>query len=262
LWHPLLDVSSPKKRAVKPPGRRASEARVASAASASVAVVSAPRERPGAPGGKRDRNRRERTALLGRTGLALFLARGIEVVTIDDICGAADVAKGSFYRYFADKEALVEALVTPVEQALRTALEGCEARLGQAEDAEALRGAYQGLALALLPVALGHLDVLRLYLQERAAPAVGARAPLAGLARTIDEGAVRLTEVAIERGLIDVPDPRVSAFIVVGAIERLAHGVLQGSLEASPVDIFTTLIRLVLDGVRGRRARPEREERR
>ena len=126
-------------------------------------------------------------------------------------------------------------------------------------DAEAL---VEPVALALLPVALGHLDVLRLYLQERAAPAVGARAPLAGLARTIDEGAVRLTEVAIERGLIDVPDPRVSAFIVVGAIERLAHGVLQGSLEASPVDIFTTLIRLVLDGVRGRRARPEREERR
>jgi AcrR family transcriptional regulator len=219
-----------------------------------VRVVSAPAERPGAPGGKRDRNRRERTAALGQTALALFLARGIEVVTIEDICRAADVAKGSFYRYFEDKEALVEALVTPVDQAVRAALDGCEARLREARDEAALHAAYQSLALALLPVALGHLDVFRLYLQQRSAPAVGARAPLAAFARTIDEGAIRLTRVAVDHGLLAVADPRISAYAVVGAIERLAHAVLDGSLDASPIDILTTLIRLVLDGIR---ARPE-----
>ncbi|GAB4213401.1 MAG: TetR/AcrR family transcriptional regulator [Sandaracinaceae bacterium] len=224
-------------------------------ARASVRVASAPTERPGAPGGKRDRNRRERTTALGQTALALFLARGIEVVTIDDICRAADVAKGSFYRYFEDKEALVEALVAPVDQAVRAALDGCEARLREARDEASLQAAYQGLALALLPVALGHLDVLRLYLQERSAPAVGARAPLAALARTIDEGAIRLTRVAVDHGLLAVGDPRISAYAVVGAIERLAHAVLDGSLDASPIDILTTLIRLVLEGIR---TRPER----
>lgn len=224
-------------------------------ARASVRVASAPAERPGAPGGKRDRNRRERTTALGQTALALFLARGIEVVTIDDICRAADVAKGSFYRYFEDKEALVEALVAPVDQAVRAALDGCEARLREARDEASLQAAYQGLALALLPVALGHLDVLRLYLQERSAPAVGARAPLAALARTIDEGAIRLTRVAVDHGLLAVGDPRISAYAVVGAIERLAHAVLDGSLDASPIDILTTLIRLVLEGIR---TRPER----
>lgn len=228
---------------------------------ASVALTTAPAERPGAPGGKRDRNRRERTTQLGQTALALFLARGIEVVTIDDICRAADVAKGSFYRYFADKEALVEALVTPVDVAVRAALDGCEARLQQASDDAALQAAYQGLALALLPVGLAHLDVLRLYLQERAAPPLGARAPLAALARTVDDGAVRLTRVAVERGLLDVSDPRISALIVVGAIERLAHAVLGGALDASPIDILTTLIRLVLDGVRTRREEPRSSRR-
>lgn len=222
------------------------------AARASVHVASAPTERPGAPGGKRDRNRRERTSLLGQTALSLFLARGIEVVTIDDICKAADVAKGSFYRYFEDKEGLVEALVLPVEAAVREALDGCEVRLREARDPTALNAAYQGLALALFPVALGHLDVFRLYLQERAAPPVGARAPLARFARTIDDGSVRLTRVAVERGLLHVSDPRISAYAVVGAIERLAQAVLNGDLDASPIDILTTLIRLVLDGVRTR----------
>lgn len=190
--------------------------------------------------------------MLGQTALSLFLARGIEVVTIDDICGAAEVAKGSFYRYFQDKEALVEALVTPVEAAVHEALDGCEARLREARDEASLNAAYQGLALALLPVALGHLDVFRLYLQERSAPPVGARAPLAAFARTIDEGSVRLTQVAVERGLLVVSDPRISAYAVVGAIERLAQAVLGGALDASPIDILTTLIRLVLDGVRAR----------
>lgn len=257
-------MSSTKKRVTKTSPKDAPRARGGSrvaGATASVAVASAPAERPGAPGGKRDRNRRERTTQLGQTALALFLARGIEVVTIDDICKAADVAKGSFYRYFEDKEALVEALVTPVDEAVREALDGCEARLHQAEDASALNAAYQGLALALFPVALGHLDVFRLYLQERAAPPVGARAPLAAFSRTVDEGAVRLTRVAVDRGLLHVPDPRISAFIVVGAVERLAQAVLSGSLDASPIDILTTLIRLVLDGVRAR-SRAEREERR
>lgn len=173
-------------------------------------------------------------------------------MTIDDICRAADVAKGSFYRYFEDKEALVAALVEPVDAAVREAFDVCEARLREAKDPESLDAAYQTLAIALLPVALGHLDVLRLYLQERAAPAVGARVPLAAFARTVDEGAVRLTRVAVEHGLLRVRDPRISAYAVVGAIERLAQAVLAGELDASPVEILTTLIQLVLDGVRAR----------
>ncbi len=219
---------------------------------ASPKVVSKPSERPGAPGGKRDRNRRERTSQLATTALALFLARGLEVVTIDDICQAAGVAKGSFYRYFRDKEALVESLVSPVDEIVRAAFAGCEARLREARDPAALQAAYQGLGLALLPAALAHLDVLRLYLQERAAPPVGVRAPLSALARTIDDGAIELTRVAVERGLLKVSDPRISALIVVGAIERLAHAVSSGELDASPLDIISSLIGVVLDGVRAR----------
>ena len=40
-----------------------------------------------------------------------FLERGIESVSIDDITREAGVAKGSFYRYFADKDALVGAVI-------------------------------------------------------------------------------------------------------------------------------------------------------
>ena len=83
--------------------------------------------------------------------------------------------------------------------------------------------------------------------------------PIGRLANTVDEGAIRLTRVAVEKGLLHVEDPRISAYAVVGAIERLSSAVLQGRLDASPIEILSTLIRLVLEGVRapGLRSRSE-----
>ena len=91
-----------------------------------------PSERPGQPGGRRDTNRRERTKALSDAALALFLARGIEVVTIEDITTRAGVAKGSFYRYFDDKQALVEALFAPVASKVMAAFDESIAKLRDA----------------------------------------------------------------------------------------------------------------------------------
>ena len=216
-------------------------------------TVIAVAKRPGLPGGKRDENRRQKSDALIAAALPLFLAHGVEAVTIDDITRAAKAAKGSFYRYFASKDALVAALVAPAATDVDGALARCAERLAAAQDRGSLFAAYQELALALVPLALYRLDVMRLYLQESRGPAVGARIPLVALSTRIDEGAIRLTTIAVEHGLLDVADPRISALAVVGAIERLAFSMLSGRLDASPVDIVATLIRMVLDGIAKRR---------
>jgi AcrR family transcriptional regulator len=213
------------------------------------AVTEGARRRPGKPGGKRDENRKAKTDALISAALPLFLAHGIEAVTIDDITRAAKAAKGSFYRYFSSKDALVEAIVAPAAHDVEQAFSRCAERLREAKDRASLFAAYQELALALVPLALHRLDVMRLYLQESRAPAVGARAPIVHLAEKIDRGAIDLTTVAVERGLLDVADPRISALAVVGAIQQLAYSVLSGKLDAPPVEIVATLIRLVLDGI-------------
>ena len=61
-----------------------------------------PPQRPGKAGGKRARNRQQRTDALIEAGLQLFLERGVENVPIDDIAREAGMAKGNFYRYFDD----------------------------------------------------------------------------------------------------------------------------------------------------------------
>lgn len=56
----------------------------------------------------------------------IFLRKGIATTSVDEIVAAADVAKGTFYLYFASKEALLQALqarfVAELDGALRAAL--------------------------------------------------------------------------------------------------------------------------------------------
>lgn len=208
-----------------------------------------PALRPGKPGGARDENRKAKTEALKKAALPLFLARGIEAVTIDEIAEGAGIAKGSFYRYFDDKTELVRALVAPAMQQIQEALARCEERLAAAEDRASAYSAYQELALGLLPVAIFHFDVVRLYLQEARAPQEGARAPIAALVDVIDRGAVRLSEVAVQHGIVSVKDPRITAYATVGAVEQLAMSVLRGRLDATPVEIVSTLIKMIYDGI-------------
>ena len=57
--------------------------------------------------GLRQRKLQETRERLTRAAMALFLERGFEATTIDDIATAADVSRRSFFHYFASKEDVV-----------------------------------------------------------------------------------------------------------------------------------------------------------
>lgn len=76
---------------------------------------------------KTDRRRVRTRAALLRAGQALFAAQSVDAVSIDDIVLAADVAKGSFYNHFADKEALAREIAIQVRAE-------AEAQVDQAND--------------------------------------------------------------------------------------------------------------------------------
>ncbi len=62
----------------------------------------------GAPSGPRQADRR-RSALVDAAG-ALFIKKGLEATTMDEVASRAAVAKGTLYHYFSSKTELVEAL--------------------------------------------------------------------------------------------------------------------------------------------------------
>jgi AcrR family transcriptional regulator len=212
-----------------------------------------PRKRPGREGGPRDLNRRENLRRLTDAGLALFLAEGTATVTIDQIVHRAGMAKGSFYRYVADKAELVAQIMAPVVAEATHALDRCEQALRRARP-EALAAIYLRLASDLSEVVSRHASRVLLYLQEARAPAGGARAAIHALADQLTARGVALTEIARDHGLIREVDPRIAALTVTGAVDAILFAYLRGRdvLAAEIPTITTELVAIVLRGVRGR----------
>lgn len=202
-----------------------------------------------------DRRRVRTRAALLQAGRTLFAARSVDGVTIDDIVAQADVAKGSFYNHFPDKDALARELADRA----RAGVEALAAHLGAgvADPAERVARALCGFARQGLEDPLGVRVQLRLF-QGAAVPDApmnaGVRADVkAGLASgrfagiTQEAGvllAVGVVQIAVGRVLTQ-DDPRKAA-----AVSReLAFGLLRGLgvgeaaadaiARAAAADIFT-----------------------
>lgn len=208
-----------------------------------------PTERPGAVGGKRDLNRRKRVQDLIDAGLTLFLARGIEAVTIDEVAREAGMAKGNFYRYFRDKSDLVEAVIEPVGETTRAALDACHKHLSTVSTRDEAMAAYAELGNRLVGALAMYPDAMCLYLQERRAPATNARQAISDLAAELDSRAMALSQVAVDQHLVRIADPRVSALAVLGAVEALALASVRKQVELDPVETTQGLISIVLEGL-------------
>ena len=59
------------------------------------------------PPTRRDRKRQQTLDHIARTGYALFQAYGFDAVTMEQIAAEADIAKGTLYKYFPVKEAVL-----------------------------------------------------------------------------------------------------------------------------------------------------------
>ena len=104
------------------------------------------------PAGLRERKRQQTRERLTRAAMALFLERGFEATTLDDIAAAADISRRSFFHYFASKEdvvfawqeestaALIAAVAArPTDESMLTAAENAiTAMVRQLEPGEAI----------------------------------------------------------------------------------------------------------------------------
>jgi AcrR family transcriptional regulator len=106
---------------------------------------------------RRDRKRERTRGEIYSAAMNLFLRRGFEAVTIEEICLAADVARATFFLHFPAKEALLTEYGIHANQAL----------------AELIRASH-GSATATLKAALKMLaeramqqpEVIRLHVRE------------------------------------------------------------------------------------------------
>jgi AcrR family transcriptional regulator len=137
--------------------------------------------------GLRERKRQQTRERLTRAAMALFLDRGFEATTLDDIAAAAEISRRSFFHYFASKEDVVFAWQEDSTAALVAAVASrpaTESMLVAAENAIAamVRQLEPGEAIAMAQLkrdnpALQARDQVKYEKLERAlAEALGKRA--------------------------------------------------------------------------------------
>jgi AcrR family transcriptional regulator len=88
--------------------------------------------------GLRERKRQQTRERLTRAAMALFLERGFEATTLDDIAAAAGISRRSFFHYFDSKEDVVFAWHEEITVALVAAIAArpaSESMLAAAENA-------------------------------------------------------------------------------------------------------------------------------
>jgi AcrR family transcriptional regulator len=106
---------------------------------------------------RRERKKGRTRADIYAAAMNLFVRKGFDSVTIDDICRAADVARGTFFLHFPAKEALLVEYGERANEELAAAI-----RASRGNATATLRMALKLLAER----ALKHRDVVRLVMRE------------------------------------------------------------------------------------------------
>lgn len=167
----------------------------------------------------------------------VFAERGFHAANVSHICAAAGIGRGTLYLYFANKKAVFTAIV-------RESLARVQALVGRRPGAfpppEELR---RGEAVAWSAGQLRRVfeavfqdeRTLRILLRE----AVGLDVDVEKLLGEIDEGLIGLVAADLadsqRAGIVRADlEPRLTATLMVGGVEKLALAALRG---AEPIDI-------------------------
>lgn len=117
--------------------------------------------------GLRERKRRDTLQRIAQTGLELFMAKGYEETTLDDIAAAAGISRRTFFHYFKSKDEILLAWQSGLAESLRAAV--MEAATDQ-PPLDALCGALLKLAVLFdTETTIGIARLLRSTDQLRAA---------------------------------------------------------------------------------------------
>ena len=193
-----------------------------------------------APGRRARKKARTRQGIY-EAAMALFVARGYDAVTVEEICRSADVAKGTFFLHFPTKDALLS-------EYGREASDDIRARLAN----------HRGTAVSALRLALRtlaeraerHLEVVRLTVREtmERPEAIRENTEIGRNLGTLLADVVRRGQSAgeLRRGVV----PEIAAAVLVGSYFTIVNLWATGSDRFDLTDAIDQALKLVLSGLR------------
>jgi len=168
----------------------------------------------------------------------VFAQRGFHAANVSHICAAAGIGRGTLYQYFANKHAVLTAILGEALERVRTAMEHQATTTTFAPPHKVSRS--QAIAFSarqlreILAIVFEDEHTLRILLRE----AVGLDVDVEKILGQIDAALIAI----VERGLRDAHaagfirdlDPTIAATMIVGGVEKLALAALRGD---TPVDL-------------------------
>ncbi len=183
--------------------------------------------------GKREDNKRHKRDALLAAGAAAFREEGYERASIERVIRDAAVARGTFYLYFDDKQALFEAVLDRLTASLLGCLDRMVERAATVQTRAELVGAYHVMALELAMVAAAHPAEVEISFRESRVPGEAGDAIRRRELQMFDR-IHAFTRTAAARGLLDAPAPELVGYIVFGAVERLLYEGFRGTALGEP----------------------------
>ncbi len=198
--------------------------------------------------GRREANKAKKRAALLAAGRALFLEHGAASTSVEQLASHAGVARGTFYLYFENKDALFDAVIDELFVPLAGVLGDVERDLRAAETPEACLAIYQVMAARIVALGLQQKEVVLLVFQEMRGRSVPGLRPRE---RALIEQITRMTRLAMDRGLVREGDARLASLMILGAIERLYYEVLTGELPLRAPGAMATEATVMLSRILG-----------
>jgi TetR/AcrR family fatty acid metabolism transcriptional regulator len=169
----------------------------------------------------------------------VFAERGFHAANVSHICAAAGIGRGTLYQYFANKQAVLTAILRETLGRVKALMERQSAGNVRYPAPEAVTReaaiAYTARQLReLLEAVFADEHTLRILLRE----AVGLDVDVEKVLGEIDAGLIAIVEhdiVAAQRaGFLRELDAHLVALMIVGGVEKLA---LEALRSEAPVDL-------------------------
>jgi len=200
--------------------------------------------------GVRETKKEQRREAIVSAGLSLFLSEGYDRASVERIVAAAGIARGTFYLYFKDKQALFEHLAETLYSPLVALLEEHQQALADAGSTTHQQALYIRMATGLVEQIVEMEPLALLHFREAwsAGPAGETvrqwRSRIEGLAKDI------LVD-ARNRGFVREHEPAIVAMSIVGAAERIAWAWISSDVELDKSRVATDLSDLFWRGIHG-----------
>ncbi len=200
-----------------------------------------------APSRSRRERKKERTRLeIYTAAMNLFLKRGFDAVTIDEICQAADVARATFFLHFPAKEALLAEYGQRANQELAAAI-----RAARGSATATIRMAFTMLSER----AERHPELVRMLVRE-----IVTRRPALSQQDEHARDLVELLAAVIRRGqasgeLRKRLEPRVAALTAAASFFAVIYAWVRSDREIDLNPVLNETLDVILHGLSERKAR-------